>query len=80
MIFFTRFRLPIHLQCGPVTCQDLEGCRVVVIAAGVAQRPGETRLQLLQRNAAVFELVVPSIVAWAPEAVSLGGVLTLLIS
>ncbi|MBV8225980.1 MAG: hypothetical protein JO232_12430 [Verrucomicrobia bacterium] len=40
---------------------DLVDCLVVVIAAGVAQRSGETRLQLLQRNAAVFEQLVPSI-------------------
>jgi malate/lactate dehydrogenase len=32
---------------------DLAGARVVVIAGGVAQKPGETRLHLLQRNADV---------------------------
>jgi L-lactate dehydrogenase len=48
---------------------DLAGSRVVIIAAGVSQRPGETRLELLQRNAAVFAEVVPSILAAAPEAV-----------
>lgn len=33
--------------------QDLKGCRVVIIAAGVSQRSdSETRLQLLGRNAA----------------------------
>ena len=41
----------------------------MVIAAGVAQKPGETRLALLQRNAAVFADVVPSIVKHAPAAV-----------
>jgi malate/lactate dehydrogenase len=30
---------------------------VVVIAGGVAQKPGETRLQLLQRNADVFQQI-----------------------
>jgi L-lactate dehydrogenase len=49
--------------------RDLAGCRAVVIAAGVAQRPGETRLQLLSRNAAVFADVVPKILDAAPEAV-----------
>lgn len=48
---------------------DLEGCRVVVIAAGVSQRPGETRLELLERNAGVFRQVVPSILEHAPEAI-----------
>lgn len=49
--------------------EGLAGAKVVVIAAGVAQKPGETRLNLLQRNAAVFEKVVPSILEHAPDAV-----------
>ncbi len=48
---------------------DLDGCSVVVITAGVAQRPGETRLQLLERNAAIFKGMIPQIVASAPDAV-----------
>jgi len=50
---------------------DLAGARVVVIAGGVAQKPGETRLQLLQRNAEVFRQIVPSVLRHAPEAVLL---------
>jgi L-lactate dehydrogenase len=42
---------------------------VVVITAGVAQRPGETRLQLLERNAAIFKGMIPQIVASAPDAI-----------
>jgi len=48
---------------------DLAGCRAVVLCAGVGQKPGETRLQLLQRNAAVFREVVPTVLKHAPEAV-----------
>jgi L-lactate dehydrogenase len=61
------FAHPLTVRAGDYA--DLAGCRVVVIAAGVAQRPGETRIQLLQRNAAVFEQVVPSIVEHVPEAI-----------
>ncbi len=50
---------------------DLAGSRVVIITAGVAQRPGETRLQLLERNAAIMKDVVCSILAHAPQAVLL---------
>ena len=50
---------------------DLAGSRVVVLAAGVSMRPGETRLQLLERNAAIFADVVPKVLAYAPEAVLL---------
>src|SRR5574339_483951 len=48
---------------------DLAGCRVVVLCAGVGQKPGETRLQLLKRNANVFREVVPSVLRHAPDAV-----------
>ena len=44
---------------------------MVVIAGGVAQKPGETRLQLLQRNAEVFRQIVPSVLRAAPDAVLL---------
>lgn len=48
---------------------DLAGCKAVVLCAGVGQKPGETRLDLLRRNAAVFREVVPAVLAHAPEAV-----------
>lgn len=48
---------------------DLEGARAVIIAAGVNQQPGETRLHLLERNAAVFREIVPEILRFAPDAV-----------
>ncbi len=50
---------------------DLVGSRVVIVAAGVGQRPGETRLELLSRNAAVFKQVIPEILAHAPRAILL---------
>jgi len=43
----------------------------VIIAGGVAQKPGETRLQLLQRNAEVFQQIVPSILEHAPGTILL---------
>jgi len=50
---------------------DLEGAGVVILACGVGQRPQETRLQLLGRNAAVFEAVIPRVMRYAPETVLL---------
>jgi L-lactate dehydrogenase len=61
------FAHPLDVRAGGYP--DLAGCRVVVLAAGVAQRPGETRLELLGRNAAVFREVVPQVVGAAPDAV-----------
>ncbi|MGQ9371846.1 L-lactate dehydrogenase [Azospirillum sp. A39] len=50
---------------------ELDGAGVVVLSAGVAQRPGETRLQLLERNARVFADIIPKALAAAPDAVLL---------
>lgn len=49
--------------------ERLQGAGVVLLCCGVAQRPGETRLQLLERNASIFREVVPKVVAAAPDAV-----------
>lgn len=61
------FAEPMEIRAGDYS--DLKGCRVVVVAAGVGQKPGETRLQLLGRNAAVFRSVIPSILKVVPQAI-----------
>src|SRR3954471_5413356 len=63
------FAHPLTVRAGDYP--DLDGAQVVVIAGGVAQKPGETRLQLLQRNADVFRQIVPSVLRHAPDAVLL---------
>ena len=50
---------------------QLAGAEVVIIAAGVNQKPGETRLDLLARNREVFADVVAGIRAAAPGAILL---------
>ena len=49
----------------------LAGADVVILAAGVAQRPGEGRLGLLERNAAVFAKIIPAVLGAAPDAILL---------
>jgi L-lactate dehydrogenase len=61
------FAEPLRVQNGGYA--DLAGSRVVIMAAGVNQRPGETRMELLGRNAAVFREVIPQILDHAPDAV-----------
>src|SRR6516164_3644904 len=63
------FAHPLTVRAGDYP--DLAGARVVVIAGGVAQKEGETRLHLLQRNAEVFRQIIPSVLRYAPEAVLL---------
>jgi len=65
----TPFAHPVTIRMGDYP--DLHGAAIVVIAAGVAQRPGETRLQLLDRNAQVFRDIIPQIARYAPNAILL---------
>ena len=48
-----------------ITAGDYEQCRdadIAVICAGVNQKPGESRLELLRRNAEVFKTIVDPVV------------------
>jgi L-lactate dehydrogenase len=63
------FAHPLTVRAGDYP--DIAGASVVVIAGGVAQKPGETRLQLLQRNAEVFQQIVPAVLHNAPSAILL---------
>lgn len=61
------FAHPLEVSAGNYA--DLTGSRVVLLCAGVGQKPGESRLQLLPRNAAVFREAVPAILAHAADTV-----------
>jgi len=63
------FAHPLEIISGDYA--DLAGCKVVIVSAGVGQKPGETRLQLLGRNAEVFKQVIPQILQHAPESILL---------
>jgi len=57
------------LEVNAAGYEGLRCCEIVLLCAGVNQQPGETRLQLLQRNAEVFAEIVPRIIAQAPNAI-----------
>jgi len=65
----TPFSSPMAISAGDYA--DLDKAQVVVLACGVNQKPGESRLELLQRNKAIFEEVVPRVISQAPDAVLL---------
>lgn len=65
----TPFAYPARVWAGDYDA--LAGARLVVLSAGVGQKPGETRLQLLERNAQVFADIIPRVLAHAPEAILL---------
>lgn len=61
------FASPFDVRAGQYP--DLKGCSVVIMTAGVNQKPGETRLELLERNSSVFREVIPQIVTHAPNTI-----------
>ena len=50
---------------------DYSDAQLIVITAGAAQKPGETRLQLLQKNAAIVRSIAGEIILQNPDAVML---------
>jgi L-lactate dehydrogenase len=63
------FAHPTRIWAG--SYPDCAGAAVVVIAAGASQKPGETRLDLLQRNAGIFAEIVPRVVEHNRECILL---------
>ncbi|VDM30288.1 unnamed protein product [Hydatigera taeniaeformis] len=47
------------------------GSDIIVITAGVRQQPGESRLNLVQRNTDIYKDLIPSLVKHSPDAVLL---------
>jgi L-lactate dehydrogenase len=62
------FAHPTRIWAGDYA--DCAGATVTVVTAGANQRPGETRLDLARKNAAIFRQVVPRIAEHNP-----GGIL-----
>jgi L-lactate dehydrogenase len=60
---------PLRVRAGELA--KLEGARVVVLAAGVTQRQGESRLDLLSRNAEIFAEIVPAVLAAVADPIFL---------
>jgi L-lactate dehydrogenase len=63
------FTHPTRVWAGDAS--DCAGAAVTVIAAGVGQKPGETRIDLLRRNAAIFGELVPEIARVNPDGILL---------
>jgi L-lactate dehydrogenase len=50
---------------------DCAGSAVTVLTAGSAQKPGETRLDLVKRNASIFKQIVPEVIRHNPDGIIL---------
>lgn len=54
---------PSYVKIRNGTYKDAKDCDVVVITAGAAQRPGETRMELLKKNVNILKGMVEQIMA-----------------
>ncbi len=69
LLHATPFGSPTVISAGEYA--ELDSAELVILACGVGQKPGETRLQLLERNAKVFESVTSQVMRHAPKAILL---------
>ena len=53
------FVKPMKIYAGDY--DDIVDASIIIITAGAAQKPGETRLQLVQKNVAIFKSIIPEI-------------------
>ncbi|MRR29791.1 L-lactate dehydrogenase, partial [bacterium] len=51
--------------------EDTAGAAITVVTAGTAQKPGETRLDLVQRNASILKSIIPEVVHYNPDGLIL---------
>ncbi len=51
--------------------EDIRGSDVIVYTAGVAQKPGETRLDLAKRNIGILKSMLPDIMKHSPDSILL---------
>ena len=49
--------------------EDIKESNIVIVSAGANQRVGETRLELLERNAEIFKGIIPWIVKYAKDCI-----------
>ena len=54
---------PSYVKVKSGTYKDAKDCDVVVITAGAAQKPGETRMQLLKKNVNILKGMIDQIMA-----------------
>ena len=50
---------PMHIYAG--TYDDITDAAIIIITAGANQKPGETRLDLVQKNVGIFKTIIPEI-------------------
>ena len=63
------FVKPVDIKSGDY--KDTEESNIVIITAGSGQKPGESRLDLINRNYSIFKSIVPEVVKYSPKSILL---------
>ncbi|MFP4015553.1 MAG: L-lactate dehydrogenase [Halanaerobiales bacterium] len=63
------FVKPVRIRHGGY--EECKDARIVIIAAGANQNPGETRLDLVKKNTEIFKSIVPKIMKYTNDAILL---------
>jgi len=63
------FVRPIEITSGEYA--DTKDSDIVIITAGIGQKPGETRLDCITKNLKVFKSIVPEVVKYSPNSILL---------
>lgn len=63
----TPFCDPVSIYAG--SYEDAVDSDIVVITSGVARKPGQSRLELAQKNVDIMKSVIPQITKYAPDAI-----------
>lgn len=63
------FVKPVNIFAGDY--KDTSDSDIVIITAGVSQKPGESRLNLINKNYAIFKSIVPQVVKYSPNCIIL---------
>ncbi|WP_315116196.1 L-lactate dehydrogenase [uncultured Clostridium sp.] len=61
------FLKPVDVISGDY--KDTKGSDIVIITAGMGPKPGETRLDLINKNYKVFKSIVPPVVEYSPNCI-----------
>lgn len=63
----TPFSPPVNIYAGEY--EHAKNADIVIVTVGLARKPGQTRLDLAQKNVDIVKDVVPKVVKFAPHAV-----------
>ena len=63
------FAKPIQIYAGDYA--DISDASIIVVTAGAGQKPGETRLDLVKKNVAIFKSIIPEIAKYNRDGILL---------